>query len=139
MMAANSQAGLKRHLGSMRGAGFTLLEVMVALMIIGLALPALMARMGTMANTVSYSRDLTIAHWVAENKVQEMYLAETLQNLVPKGRQAGDEEMAGIVWDWRIEAEEQKGMYAGTLRVWIRVGPQGQDPIVELSAIMVEK
>ncbi|BCD99106.1 type II secretion system minor pseudopilin GspI [Marinagarivorans cellulosilyticus] len=119
-------------------AGFTLIEVMVALMIIGLALPALMARMSTMANTVGYSRDLTIAHWVAENKVQEMYLAETLQNVVPTGRQAGDIEMAGIIWDWKIEAEEQKGMYAGTLRVWVRVGPQGQDPIVEISSIMVQ-
>ena len=67
-----------------------------------------------------------------------MYLAETLQNVVPNGRQAGDIEMAGMIWDWRIEAEEQQGMYAGTLRVWVRVGPQGQDPIVEISSIMVQ-
>ena len=119
-------------------AGFTLIEVMVALMIIGLALPALMARMSTMANTVGYSRDLTIAHWVAENKVQEIYLAESLQNIVPTGRQAGDIEMAGMIWDWKVEAEEQKGMYEGTLRVWVRVAPQGKEPIVEISSIMVK-
>ena len=118
--------------------GFTLIEVMVALMIIGLALPALMGRMGSMASTVGYSRDLTIAHWIAENKIQEIYLAERLQNLVPKGRQAGDVEMAGIIWDWQVEAEEQKGEFAGSLRVYVRVAPQGQDPIVELSTVMVE-
>jgi general secretion pathway protein I len=121
-----------------RAKGFTLIEVMVALVVIGLALPALMARMGTMASTVGYSRDLTIAHWVAENKVQEMYLAERLQNIIPKGREAGDIEMAGVIWDWKIEAEEQKGIYEGTLRVRVSVARQGQEKLVELSALMVE-
>ena len=69
--------------------GFTLLEVMVALVIIGLALPALLGRMSTMASTVSSTRDMTIAHWVAENKIQELLLIERLQNQIPKGRQAG--------------------------------------------------
>ncbi len=121
-----------------RGKGFTLLEVMVALVIIGLALPALLGRMSTMAGTISSTRDMTIAHWVAENKVQELLLIERLQGLVPKGRQAGDVEMAGQLWDWQVEAVEQKGLYEGSLRVWVRVGPQGQDPIVELSTVMVE-
>lgn len=128
----------RSHFRSIHQRGFTLIEVMVALVIIGLALPALMGRMSSMANTVSYSRDLTIAHWVAENKIQEIYLTERLQRLVPKGRQAGDVEMAGIVWDWKTEAEEQKGIYAGALRVWVRVGRQGQEPLVELSTVMVE-
>lgn len=110
----------------------------MALVIIGLALPALLGRMSTMASTVSSTRDMTIAHWVAENKIQELLLIERLQNQIPKGRQAGDVEMAGQLWDWQIEAEEQKGIYEGSLRVWVRVGPQGQEPIVELSTVMVE-
>ena len=104
-----------------RAAGFTLLEVMVALVIIGLALPALLGRMSSMASTVDYTRELTVAHWVAENVVQQIYLTDRLQNLVPKGRQSGEMEMAGAMWDWKTEAEEQKGMYAGSLRVWVRV------------------
>ncbi len=134
MKTASKRSLMARHIQ-----GFTLIEVMVALVIIGLALPALMGRMSSMANTVGYSRDMTMAYWVAENKVQEIYLTERLQNLVPKGRQAGDVEMAGIVWDWKVESEEQKGIYAGALRVWVRVGKQGQEPIVELSTVMVER
>ncbi len=133
LITINSYVALTR-----RNAGFTLLEVMVALLIIGLALPALMGRMASMAGTVGYNRELTIAHWVAENKVQEIELTERLQNIVPKGRQAGDIDMAGIVWDWSVEAEEQKGDFTGTLKVYVRVGPQGQEPLVELITLMAE-
>ena len=122
-----------------RAAGFTLLEVMVALVIIGLALPALLGRMSSMASTVDYTRELTVAHWVAENVVQQIYLTDRLQNLVPKGRQSGEMEMADVMWDWKTEAEEQKGMYAGSLRVWVRVFKEGADtPLVELSMVLVE-
>lgn len=133
MLIKNSPLFLKR-----RVAGFTLLEVMVALLIIGLALPALMGRMASMAGTVGYNRELTLAHWVAENKVQEIELTERLQNIVPKGRQAGDIEMAGIIWDWSVEAEEQKDDFRGTLKIYVRVGPQGQEPMVELVTLMAE-
>lgn len=133
MLIKNSPLFLKR-----RVAGFTLLEVMVALLIIGLALPALLGRMASMAGTVGYNRELTIAHWVAENRVQEIELTERLQNIVPKGRQAGDIEMAGIIWDWSVEAEEQKDDFRGTLKVYVRVGPQGQEPMVELVTLMAE-
>ncbi|MDZ7923532.1 MAG: type II secretion system minor pseudopilin GspI [Marinagarivorans sp.] len=133
MLIKNSSLALTH-----RATGFTLLEVMVALLIIGLALPALMGRMASMAGTVGYNRELTIAHWVAENKVQEIELTERLQNIVPKGRQAGDIEMAGIIWDWSVEAEEQKDDFRGTLKIYVRVGPQGQEPMVELVTLMAE-
>lgn len=120
--------------------GFTLLEVMVALVIVGFALPAIMFSMGSMSSATSYARDLTIAHWVAENVVQEVYLTDRLQRLVPKGRQSGDTEMAGLIWDWQTEAEEQKGLFQGSLRVWVRVFREGEDePLVVLSMVVIER
>ncbi len=130
-----------KTLANVRSAkGFTLLEVMVALLIIGLALPALMGRMGSMASTVDYTRDLTIAHWVAENVVQEVYLGRRLQNVIPKGRQSGEMEMAGVLWDWKTETEEQKDLYEGSSRVRVQVFREGQDEaLVELSMVLVER
>jgi general secretion pathway protein I len=119
-------------------AGFTLLEVMVALIIVALAIPALLGRMGAMSNNVAYTRELTMAHWVAENKIQELRLNEKLQRELPSGLQAGDIEMGGIRWDWQVETEEQKDLYEGSLKVTIRVSPQGKPPIVELITVMVK-
>jgi general secretion pathway protein I len=56
-------------MASKRG-GFTLVEVMVALLIVALALPALLMRIGGMATAAGHSRDVAIAYWVAENKLQ---------------------------------------------------------------------
>lgn len=117
--------------------GFTLVEVMVALLIVALALPALLMRIGGMASAAGHSREVAIAYWVAENKLQEIYLTQRLQGLIPKGRQADDTRMAGEVWDWQSETEETA--MPGLLRIRVRVRMQGADDnLVELSGFLLE-
>ena len=55
-----------------RVAGFTLLEVMVALTIVAIALSAMIAAAGKNSADVAYLRDKTFAHWVALNQISEM-------------------------------------------------------------------
>jgi general secretion pathway protein I len=117
--------------------GFTLVEVMVALLIVAMALPALLMRIGGMATTAAHARDVAVAHWVAENILQETYLTQKMQRITPRGRQAGDLKMAGEVWDWQTETEETA--LPGLLRLRVRVRMQdSENDLVELSGFLLE-
>lgn len=55
-----------------RNDGFTLLEVMIALAVLAIALAAVIDKSIEAGANVSYLRDRTLAHWVAENRLAEM-------------------------------------------------------------------
>ena len=59
----------------MRARGFTLLEVLVALVIIGVALAASMRGAMSLTSTAEYSRDKLLALLSAENRLLELRLA----------------------------------------------------------------
>jgi len=80
--------------------GFTLLEVMIALLVITLG-------MGAVINTTSESgwksaqlRQKTIATWVAQNQVTR-YRANRTWNKA--NRQSGKVEMANVDWVWEMK------------------------------------
>jgi general secretion pathway protein I len=60
---------------SARTRGFTLLEVLVALVIIGVALSASMRGAMSITNTTEYSREKLLAILTAENRLLELRLA----------------------------------------------------------------
>jgi len=81
-----------------RCAGFTLLEVLVALAIVTLALAALV-RSGAQSGQVAGRLERqTLAHWVAMNRMTELQLGN---NPVAPGEREGMITMAGIDWQWR--------------------------------------
>ena len=55
--------------------GFTLIEVLVALVFIGLALPALTLRVQTILDHTSYMEEKSYSYWIAQNRM-EQYLIE---------------------------------------------------------------
>ena len=57
-----------------RSQGFTLVEVMVALMIVAIGLAALMVAVSGTARTSGYLRDKTLAQWIALNRLSEVRL-----------------------------------------------------------------
>ena len=57
-----------------RQRGFTLVEVLVALMIVAIALAALMIAVSGTARTSGYLRDKTLAQWIALNRIAEVRL-----------------------------------------------------------------
>ena len=58
----------------MRARGFTLVEVLVALMVVALWLAALMIAVSSTARTSAILRDKTIAQWIALNRLAEVRL-----------------------------------------------------------------
>jgi general secretion pathway protein I len=59
-----------------RAAGFTLLEVMMALSIVSIALVAIIGLMGNYVRNLQGLQEQTFAHWVAMNRVVELQLAD---------------------------------------------------------------
>ena len=82
--------------------GFTLIEVLVAMVILSISLMAAIKVVSEVTRSASYLQDKTIAQWVAVNKLTEMRLAKE----VPKaGHYDGEDEMAGRTWHWDIEVK----------------------------------
>jgi general secretion pathway protein I len=57
-----------------RSSGFTLVEVLVALVVVALGLAALMVAVQGAARTSGYLRDKTLAQWIALNRITEVRL-----------------------------------------------------------------
>ena len=84
--------------GNRKAAGFTLVEVMIALMIFGLLAATLQqVASGYMGN---YRRieGQTLATWIARNRLAEMRLQDELP-----GTGESDEELTYGPYDWEIE------------------------------------
>lgn len=84
-------------------AGFTLVEVLVAVAILGMALGAIVVGGSRYADNAAYLRDKTMATWVAHNVLTEWYLAEEYPDT---GTREGDAELAGREWAWEAEIQE---------------------------------
>jgi general secretion pathway protein I len=84
-------------------AGFTLLEVLVALTIISLALGALISTSGSQASSAGYLKQKTVAHWVAMNEITRLQVE---QAWLGKGDTKGSTQMAGIEWFWTRTVKE---------------------------------
>lgn len=86
-----------------RTIGFTLIEVMVALVIVSLALAGVAASMGQMIDTANTMRDRTFASWIAQNKITEMRIAGVIPEV---GESSGDVDYANTSWDWTADVSE---------------------------------
>lgn len=102
-----------------RPAGFTLIEVMVALMIVGIALPALMFQLGTQLDSTRVINDRTQAAWIAQNQLALLQLRQAAGEALPAGEWQGESATGARQWYWRRTAEPTPA--PGVLRHTIRV------------------
>jgi len=83
--------------------GFTLVEVMVALVIVSLSLAAIAASISQMADAAITMQQRSYASWIAQNKITEMRLANVLPEVAETN---GDVIYAGQEWLWRANVSE---------------------------------
>ena len=86
--------------------GFTLVEVMVALAIVAIALPALVFAYLQYVDSTGYLRDKLLATQVVENKWAEVQLLNAEKNFNLDGEQRGQYELAERTWYWRLKKEK---------------------------------
>jgi general secretion pathway protein I len=115
--------------------GFTLIEVMVAVAIVGLALPALMSNVMQQVDNTSYIRDKIISQWVASNKMAEYRIAARQGSVPVNGKKQGATDMLGKKWFWKIDTKkfpqpELSGVYG--VQVEVRREKEDEDPIITL-------
>lgn len=84
----------------MRNRGFTLIEVMVALMVIAITLPALLGALYRQVDGSAYLRDKSIAQWIASNTLTENRIQLARSGRLLNGSRSGVTEMAQRDWYW---------------------------------------
>ena len=105
-----------------RRAGFTLIEVLVALAIIAIALMAALRAAGQGTSNVGELRSRLLAGWVAENLLAEH---RARADWLPLGLQQGTGRQAGQDFTWREEIIATPN--AAFRRVDVRVFAAGDD------------
>jgi general secretion pathway protein I len=96
--------------------GFTLVEVLVALMIVAMGLAALMSAVSGTARTSGYLRDKTLAQWMALNRLTEVRL-----NLNKFGQNTDTGELNFANRTWHYDTRYFDTSIATMKRVVVRV------------------
>jgi general secretion pathway protein I len=109
---------------------FTLIEVVVALVVVSLGMLAVIQAVGQTASNSGYLREKTLAHWVAMNRLTEA----RLQKAAPKIDKTSDEvEMAGRRWKWTMNVAQTP--VETIRRIDIDVRPADADEKVKLASV----
>jgi general secretion pathway protein I len=107
---------VSRRPATPRGRGFTLIEVLVALVIVAFGMGAVLTALTSAADNVTRLREKTFAEWVGLNQLA----TERLQGTIPAtGTKNGDIDFAGTRWHWQetIENMDVPGIKRLTIRV----------------------
>jgi general secretion pathway protein I len=86
--------------GKTKSLGFTLLEVMIALLVITLGMGAVFNTTGESSWKSAQLKQGTIANWVAQNQIAEYRAKRTWNNATKK---SGEVEMANTEWIWNMK------------------------------------
>jgi general secretion pathway protein I len=86
-----------------RAAGFTLIEVLIAVTILAIAMGAVISGMARFADNAASLREKTLALWVAHNRLTEIDLEPGWPAI---GKSDGEVDMAGIEWRWFVTVSE---------------------------------
>jgi general secretion pathway protein I len=120
-----------------RSRGFTLVEVMVALAIVAIALPALLMSLYQQIDDTAYLRDKTLAYMVAENKLAEIRLVIGSTRNLSAGKDSGLASMADRDWYWWVETKTTEVENFFRVDITVSLDEQQQEqPLYTLSAFM---
>lgn len=102
----------------MKMRGFTLLEVMIALLVVALGMGAVITVTGESAWKSAHLRHSTIANWVAYNEIA-MYRARRTWN--NSESRSGETEMANATWEWTMTFTETPNSSVREVEVEVRL------------------
>jgi general secretion pathway protein I len=104
---------------SRRHRGFTLVEVLIAMVVAALGIGALLTTISSSADTLARLRDMSFAQWIALNQIAALRLSGSRPTV---GVTQGSVDYAGGKWNWQQEVSDPG--VDGILRVEVRVARQ---------------
>lgn len=87
--------------------GFTLIEVLIAMLVLAVAMTAWQLRISSQLDSAGYLRDKTLAQWVALNQLQYLQLASRLGQAPPATVTSGTAQLAERTWYWQLTPLQQ--------------------------------
>lgn len=115
-MRANSSAD--------RARGFTLIEVLAALVIVALGMMGVIEAVTQAARNGTYLREKTLAHWIAMNVITERRLAQTAPEI---GETRDEVEFAGAKWKWTLRVSKTQLASMRRMDVLVRQADAPED------------
>jgi type II secretion system protein I len=107
--------------------GFTLIEVLAALVIVALGMLGVIEAVSQQARNGAYLREKTIAHWIAMNVVTE----QRLQPAPPPVADSSDEvEFAGQRWRWSMRVTQTEVQSLRRMDVSVRPADARDDVVL---------
>jgi|GEM_PF-317527 general secretion pathway protein I len=116
---------------SSRAGGFTLIEVLVALVIAAMGLGAVLGVITSASRNAIYMRQKMLADWVGQNVLTELRVSGTVPATTTTSGEI--EDFAGIKWAW-TQTVADAGV-PGLLRVEIAVRPAEAPPTDSLATV----
>ena len=105
-----------------RNRGFTLIEVLVALVIVAVGMSVLMGALSSSARTVVYMQDKIFAEWVALNQIATVRIGLQQGQIPPVGTTNGDLDFGNRSWHWRQDVVASQ--VPGINRIDFKVRPK---------------
>jgi general secretion pathway protein I len=121
--------------GGRKHAGFSLVEMLVALVIFSVGVMATIEVLGLCLRSTGTSRDYTRAVFLAQ-ELMERTLAEGVLTTGEESDQFGPE-FPGAAWTRKIEESETAGLYE--LQVVVRWQDRGAERTFELTTLTAER
>ena len=118
--------------------GFTLVEVLVALMVVAIGLTALMTAVSSTARTSGFLRDKTLAQWIALNRLAEVRLTVNKLAQSSTNADAGELQFANRTWhyDTRYFNTSIASMQRVVVRVWAGDAKTKGNPVAEAATFL---
>lgn len=110
--------------------GFTLVEVMVALAIVGIGMIAAFSAVNQIVHDTAYLREKTLADWIAMNQMTDIRLEGTLPEV---GERTGEVEFANRRWHWVAHISETPVDTMHRIDIDISPAEQQDDVLITLS------
>lgn len=117
-----------------RAAGFTLIEVVVAMAVVALGLMAVFRVVSDTVNNTTHLRDRTLAEWIADNQLTEIRLRGALPSV---GTNSGTVDYAGREWAWESTVTETQVPDLVRVDVEVRLAAaEGDGSLARLSGFL---
>lgn len=120
----------------MRPLGFSLIEVLVAIAVLGFTVPAVMLLMIQQTEYTGVLRDRTIAGWIAQNKLAELKHNHTQFNDLPERETSTQVDMAER--QWTVDLDIDRAQIWIKYTVSVSASSDADQPLVRVETYLHE-